>query len=166
MYVNDSSSIFSPSSNTQYCLSCTTPSSLPQLPPEKSPFVSQCREGIMKEIFDSGCNFCLSGCPNRLRNAEAYQSHNGVMGFNGTSSTITATGVNHYGVQEHYVEGMPSDLCLLCAQQFAKQGAAILFGDCGYVLRLDSDKLQQLNQFISDNPILLRLSVQNNVYYV
>lgn len=139
---NNSSSIFPLSVDIPYCMTCTTP---PHIPNESPP----CKVPLFKEIFDSGCNFCISGSPNRLQHLidrrQQNQLPHGVMGFNGTSSSITATGINAYGLQEHYIEGMPKDLCLLCAQQFAKQGAAILFGDCGYVLRLDSNQLQQLN---------------------
>jgi hypothetical protein len=69
-------------------------------------------------------------------------------------------------MEEHYVSSMPTDLCLLCAQQFAKFGAAILFEDSGYVVRLDSSQLQKLREFIFQHPVLLRLKVESNVYTV
>jgi len=76
--------------------------------------------------FDSACSRCMSGIPNRLFNKSKPMSDIVVKGFNGAISSVDSVGVNDDGKKEYYIQSMPSDLCLLSANEYAKDGAAIL----------------------------------------
>ena len=121
------------------------------------------------EKFDSACSRCVSGSPGRL--VEVFPAtdpsyRQKVHGFNGTTSSVTRAGRNRDGMTEYYIADMPPSLCLLCANEYAKKGAAILYADDGVVLSLKPDQLRRLRQFVDSMPPLKRLQVANGTYEV
>ena len=54
------------------------------------------------------------------------------------------------GSKTNFVEDMPSDMVLLSAHDYAKDGAAILFGHYGVVLRLSQEEKERLESFVRD----------------
>jgi hypothetical protein len=61
---------------------------------------------------------------------------------------------------------MPKDLVLLCAHEYASDGAAILFNDGGLVLKLSENEVEELRDYIKNYPVLKRLQVKNQTYEV
>eukprot|EP01041_Mallomonas_annulata_P031392 gene31392-53694_t len=61
---------------------------------------------------------------------------------------------------------MPSNLTLLCAHAYAEDGAVILFGDGGMVLRLNPSELSELKNFLKKYPTEKNLKVNNRTYEV
>ena len=99
--------------------------------------------------FDSACSRCMSGIPERLRSSNKPLSTIAVKGFNGTVSTVDKEGVNDDGKREYYLQNMPSDLCLLSANEYAKDGAAILMEDDGVVVQLSSGEKERFREYIT-----------------
>lgn len=65
--------------------------------------------------FDTACSRNMSGNMNRLVESYVNEERITIKGFNGSSSTVDAVGVNEDGKLEYYVKNMPSNLTLLCA---------------------------------------------------
>jgi hypothetical protein len=84
----------------------------------------------------------MSGDITRLTTISAPPDSNMVKGFNNTSSSVAATGLNIDSKPELYVPGMPDDLVLLCAADYTSSGATILLPNEGYVLSLSPDHQQ------------------------
>eukprot|EP00981_Chlorochromonas_danica_P002182 scaffold435_cov174-Ochromonas_danica.AAC.2 len=61
---------------------------------------------------------------------------------------------------------MPKDLCLLCAQEYAAEGAIILFETDGAVLKLNTTEILDLRHYISRFPRLKSLHVHDKTYEV
>jgi len=116
--------------------------------------------------FDSACSRCMSGIPERLRDTSKPLSTIAVKGFNGTVSTVDTVGVNDDGKREYYIQNMPADLCLLSANEYAKDGAAILMEDDGVVLRLSSEEKERFREYISQFQKIKELVVRNRTYEV
>ena len=74
------------------------------------------------------------------------------------------------GSKTNFVEDMPSDMVLLSAHDYAKDGAAILFGHYGVVLRLSQEEKERLESFVRDlskrNEVLKELRVNGRTYEV
>eukprot|EP01034_Spumella_vulgaris_P034104 gene34104-42052_t len=108
----------------------------------------------------------MSGVPDRLLSVVPLDRDIAINGFNGSRSTVTAVGSNRDNKREYYVEDMPSDLVLLCAQIYASDGAAVLYKDSGVVLKLDAEELQDLKQLISEYTVFKKLKVVNRTYEI
>ena len=135
--------------------------------------LSQSKEIVITEVcntctikFDSACSRCMSGIPERLRSSNKPLSTIAVKGFNGTVSTVDKEGVNDDGKREYYLQNMPSDLCLLSANEYAKDGAAILMEDDGVVVQLSSDEKERFRDYISQFKKVKELVVRNRTYEV
>ena len=89
-----------------------------------------------------------------------------VGGFNGKRSVATIKGINNDGKEEWFVEDMPDDLVLLCANEYARDGVVILFGDDGMVIRLQGDGERELRNWIEKYPVEKMLVVKNATYRV
>jgi len=63
-----------------------------------------------------------------------------IKGFNGSVSTPSAIGRNEDNKSEYFVQLMPRNLALLCAQNYVTDGAAILFPNNGQVIRISSEE--------------------------
>jgi hypothetical protein len=121
------------------------------------------------EKFDSACSHCMSGDGSRI---EPLLNHNKsssiirINGFNDSKSFVTQIGKNRYNKEEYYVEDMPQNLCLLCAYEFAQEGAAILLKSGGYVIRIQPQQMETFLQYIRQFPQVLKLRVVNRTYEV
>jgi len=107
----------------------------------------------------------MSGVQNRIKN-ETNISSIGVKGFNGSMSKASKLGQNEDGYDELYVKDMPSDLVLLCANEYASEGAAILFSKDGIVLKLSKEEQVELREYIEQFVITKKLVVKNKTYEV
>lgn len=119
--------------------------------------------------FDTACSKCVSGCQGRLIQIfPALENHKTptIQGFNGSVSKVAVTGLNVDFKEEFYVPDMPADLCLLCARDYAKDGAAILYANDGVVLSLDAQQLETLKRLVDTFPKTKQLRVNNNTYEV
>jgi hypothetical protein len=117
--------------------------------------------------FDSAASQCMSGNPSRLTNQHDISLHPiTIHGFNNTTSSPTTVGINSDNKKEYYVPSMPKDLVLLCAHQYAKDGAAILHKDGGVVLKLNDHELSELLQYIDKFDTTMNLKVHNQTYEV
>eukprot|EP01031_Cornospumella_fuschlensis_P025284 gene25284-30532_t len=119
--------------------------------------------------FDTACSRCVSGRAMRLRHifpttSAHYQQQ--IKGFNGSSSRIALAGLNENGKIEYYVPDMPEDLCLLCAHDYAKDGAVVLFADRGLVLKLTPQQALHLREMVENLPRSMDLKVKNRTYEV
>jgi hypothetical protein len=75
-------------------------------------------------------------------------------------------GTNGDDKSEYYVQQMPSNLVLLCAHDYAMDGAAVLFADDGVVLQLNEEQIAQLRDVISPWAVTKQLVVRNSTYEV
>jgi sulfur transfer complex TusBCD TusB component (DsrH family) len=116
--------------------------------------------------FDTACSKNMSGVQGRLQNPTEQGSKVTIQGFNGNQSTVTLVGTNADDKSEYYVQQMPSNLVLLCAHDYAMDGAAILFADDGVVLQLDEEQIAQLRDVISPWAVTKQLVVRNSTYEV
>jgi hypothetical protein len=138
----------------------------------REPSTKPSSEAIQQRVrikLDTACSRSVSGCPRRLKyvypqNNPLYQQQ--IVGFNNTTSGITQAGINEDHKVECYVHNMPKDLCLLCAQEYAAEGAIILFETDGAVLKLNATEILDLRHYISRFPRLKSLHVHDKTYEV
>eukprot|EP01036_Dinobryon_divergens_P039047 gene39047-51372_t len=114
--------------------------------------------------FDTACSHNMSGNSDRLYNT--MPTTISVKGFNDTSSPAATLGLNSDSRPELFIPNMPSDLVLLCAADYTKQGATILLPNEGFVLALSPEEQQFLRSYAQDKPIQKQLTVRNNTYEV
>ena len=121
-------------------------------------------------IFDSGCSVNMSGVkdyhgfPGRLVETEGCDVK--IRGFDGMMQETKMIGRNEDGKKELFVEGMPQNLVLLSAKQYAEDGAAVLFGEEGMVLRLKEDEKKELREHVMNLDVIKYLEVCNSTYRV
>ena len=115
--------------------------------------------------FDTACSRNMSGTAHRI-----YHQHKRdnviIQGFNGSTSSVDAVGINGDGKMEYYVKSMPTNLTLLSAHEYVKDGAAVLFPEDGVVLRLTDSERVSLQKFITQFDVSKQLSVKNRTYEV
>lgn len=118
--------------------------------------------------FDSACSRNMSGIKERTKfgNKQEFSENIIVKGFNGNTSQVNKVGLNEDGKIEYYIQDMPSDMVLLCAHDYAKEGAAILFENSGVVLRLSLKEKNQLMMYIDKFIATKRLIVNNRTYEI
>ena len=68
--------------------------------------------------------------------------------------------------REYFVKDMPSNLSLLCANMYASDGAAVLFKDEGFVLKLSDDELHIFKNFVAEFDVFKKLKVVNRTYEI
>ncbi len=123
--------------------------------------------GYCATKFDSAASSNMSGKTSRLKNVDWNISPVMINGFNGSKSKVAASGMNHDGLREYHVPGMPDDLVLLCAQMYvAKHGAAVLFEDDGEVLDLNKQELAEFREYVHTLKSAKRLKVVNRTYEI
>jgi hypothetical protein len=118
--------------------------------------------------LDSGCSRSVSGNLDRLSSDHPiiYNPPISITGFNNSTSNVTAQGINSDSKIEYYVKSMPSNLALLCAADYAQEGAIVLLKDKGYILDLSDLDLNSLINYILNFKISKQLVVRNNTYEV
>jgi hypothetical protein len=116
--------------------------------------------------FDSACSRNMSGSLDRISRRLDSDSRVVVRGFNGSMSEVSAQGLNEDGKLEYYVQAMPTDLTLLCANDYAKDGAAVLLPDSGLVVRLTDKQRKSVLKYMSKYPVTKQLRVNNRTYEV
>ena len=108
----------------------------------------------------------MSGVRGRINGSEQVDGKIIISGFNGSRNSATTKGRNDDGKPELFVDGMPSDLSLLCGRDYASDGAIVLFSDGGQVLNMSVKEQQELRDYIKRFSTLKELVVENRVYCV
>ena len=128
-----------------------------------------CQEclSVVVEKFDTACSKCMSGVHGRISEAHIPLNKIGIRGFNSSVSLAALQGKNDDGKIELYVPDMPSDIVLLCANDYAKEGAAILMSDSGVVIKFNSEHEKNIfESFILNFEKIKELVVKNRTYEV
>jgi hypothetical protein len=111
----------------------------------------------------------MSGVEGRITRSLGSVKDVAIRGFNGSISYVNDMGQNEDGRMEYFVKDMPSDMVLLSAQDYAKEGAAVLFGTYGVVLRLYEEKKEfeaYVKELSERNRVLKNLVVRERTYEV
>ena len=116
--------------------------------------------------FDTACSRNMSGNSGRIVPDTMLIKNVSIKGFNGSVSTPSAIGRNEDNKMEYFVQSMPHNLALLCAQDYVTDGAAILFPNDGQVIRMSSEEREALRDYIAAFPTIKRLVVRNRTYEV
>lgn len=116
--------------------------------------------------YDTACSRNMSGNPDRVDPSTMYIRDVVIKGFNNSVSSATTVGLNPDGKEEYFVASMPRNLALLCAHEYTKEGATVLFPDGGKVMQLTAEQQRQLKEFIRPFPLVKKLVVRNRTYEV
>ena len=116
--------------------------------------------------FDTACSRSMSGVNDRIVPDTMLIKQVSIKGFNGSVSSPSAIGRNEDNKMEYFVQSMPRNLALLCAQDYVSDGAAVLFPNEGQVIRMTSDERAALKNYIAAFPTIKRLVVRNRTYEV
>ena len=119
---------------------------------------------VMK--MDSAASRSMSGCPDRIIRELNLDTTVNIIGFDGSMTQPSRVGVNSDGKLEYYVPDMPSDLALLCAYEYAKDGAVVLLPDGGVCLKLNTDELNEVKKMLASYCVSKELVVKNQTYEV
>ena len=117
------------------------------------------------EKFDSACSRSMSGVPGRIQEVDV-DPNVVIVGFNDTVSNVTTVGINGDNKTEYYVNGMPKDLALLCANDYVETGVAVLFHGDGLVLNMSAQDIQRLRDYLRKYEVIKKLIVRNRTYEV
>ncbi len=118
------------------------------------------------EKFDSAASANMSGVVGRIRNVTKPQRRIRINGFNSSSSMVESVGINSDGRREYFVQSMPPNLVLLCANDYAHSGAVVLLPDSGRVLQLSESQQAEFLNYIQQFNTVLDLTVHNRTYEV
>ena len=118
------------------------------------------------EKMDSGASSSMSGVANRIVTELKLDDSVRIVGFNGTVSSPETVGLNSDGKKEFYVPSMPDNLALLSAHSYALDGAVVLLGDGGVVLKLSSSELEEFKDNLGRYCKTKELCVNNRTYEV
>ena len=116
--------------------------------------------------FDTACSRNMSGNSDRIVPDTMVVRDVSIKGFNGSVSTPSAIGTNEDNKLEYFVQSMPRNLALLCAQDYVSDGAAVLFPNDGKVIRMTPNEREALKDYIAAFPTIKRLIVRNRTYEV
>ena len=116
--------------------------------------------------LDTACSKNMSGVPGRLDPSTMYVRDVMIKGFNNSVSSAATAGLNEDRKEEYFVASMPRNLALLCAHEYTKEGATVLFPDNGVVIKLNKAEQEQLREFIRPFPLVKKLVVRNRTYEV
>jgi hypothetical protein len=89
-----------------------------------------------------------------------------VRGVTGEINGRVVVGRNDDEKEEIFVESLPNDLVLLCANQYAADGAVILFGTDGLVVKMGDDEVEGLREVLLKHGVDKYLVVKNGTYHV
>lgn len=120
----------------------------------------------VREKLDSGASASMSGAVGRIFDSKPPPGNIKISGFNNSDSMVDAVGVNCDGRKEYYVRDMPSNLALLCANDYAQIGAVVLLPDSGAVIALSEQEKGAFLKFIEQYNVYLQLKVENRTYEV
>ncbi len=83
----------------------------------------------------------MSGLPGRLHEIFPKTDYNiMISGYDGSKCIVDLVGLNEDSKRELYCKKMPPGLVLLSGQQYAAEGAAILYKDEGVVIQLEEER--------------------------
>jgi hypothetical protein len=116
--------------------------------------------------FDTACSGNMSGIKGRITINSKLNEKIKIKGFNDSISYVDSIGVNNDGKREYFVSSMPSNLTLLCAYDYIRDGAAVLFPSNGVVLRMTEAESNSLQEYIKSFSCAKRLIVKNRTYEV
>lgn len=116
--------------------------------------------------FYTACSRNMSGNSGRIVPDTMLIKNVSIKGFIGSVSTPSAIERNEDNKMEYFVQSMPHNLALLCAQDYVTDGAAILFPNDGQVIRMSSEEREALRDYIAAFPTIKRLVVRNRTYEV
>ena len=118
-------------------------------------------------VFDTGASSNMSGLPERLHEIFPQTDYNiMISGYDGSKCIVDLVGLNEDSKRELYCKKMPPGLVLLSGQQYAAEGAAILYKDEGVVIQLEDEELKSLKRFVEQFTVLKKLKVKNGIYEV
>lgn len=120
----------------------------------------------LSKKFDTACSRSCSGVSGRLRTVDVGKPNIVIKGFNDSQSVVKEVGFNEDDITEYFVDGMPPNLVLYCANDYVQGGAAVLFPDDGVVMRLTSEESASLREFVAKFRVSKRLTVKNRTYEV
>ena len=118
------------------------------------------------EKFDTCCSRCMSGVKGRLKLKDERGVNAVIKGFNGSQSYAKEAGWNKDGKYEFFVSDMKDNLVLLCANQYASEGAAVLFRKSGLVVKMTDEEVVKLEEYLKQFEVLKELVVRNRTYEV
>ena len=116
--------------------------------------------------FDSAASKNMTGCVDRLLNSKEPERDIYVKGFNNNISKVTVVGENKDRKIEYFIPDMPDNLVLLCANEYAKDGAVILLKNKGMVIELSEKELENFQEFVKQFMVQKILKVRNGTYEV
>jgi len=139
--------------------------------------INECEYGYMTENinnemnncvikFDTACSHNMSGVSGRIVIEEKINKNVYIKGFNGNISIVNELGKNDDGKKEYFVEDMPSDMVLLSANDYCKDGTAVLLPNSGVVLQMTDLEREKLQEYIKQFRIRKELIVKNRTYEV
>jgi hypothetical protein len=121
----------------------------------------------IRVIFDTGASRNMSGMTERLQEIFPANDYDiMITGFNGNKCYVELVGLNEDSKTELYCSAMPPGLVLLSGNQYASEGAAILYKNEGVVIEMDDQQVNELKQFVEQYKVVKRLSVKNGIYEV
>lgn len=121
----------------------------------------------VRVVFDTGASSSMSGIEGRIKELFPQTDYDIVIkGFNGSKCTVDLVGLNEDSKRELYCSKIPPGVVLLSGQQYASDGAAILYKDEGVVIQLDDNEVEELKEFITKFQVKKRLEVKNGIYEV
>ena len=119
--------------------------------------------------MDSGCSRCMSGVRGRLVGSapDVDISNVVISGFSKSAkSTVDSVGINADGKLEYFVKAMPENLVLLSANEYARDGAVVLYGEAGYVYKLSDKQKHNMHNYMKQHTPCMTLAVRNRTYDV
>ena len=120
----------------------------------------------VREKLDSAASANMSGVIGRISNSGVPLTNIRINGFNNAGSMVNSVGVNCDGRKEYFVREMPSNLALLCANDYAHVGAVILLPESGRIIELNELEKSAFLSFIEQFSVYLQLKVENRTYEV
>lgn len=118
----------------------------------------------IKIKMDSACSRNMSGVGGRITDIQI--ADNTIKGFKGEESKANLIGKNEDDKVELYVEDMPTDLVLLCANNYAEDGAVVLLPNYGLHLYMDDNERDEFEAFIRKYKTGKVMEVNNRTYEV
>ncbi len=144
----------------------TLPKFIEELQNEVSCVVQDSVVVDVRENLDSAASANMSGVLGRISDSAKPQANIRINGFNNAGSMVNSVGVNSDGRKEYFVRDMPSNLALLCANDYAQIGAVVLLPESGSIIKLNELEKSAFLSFIEQFSVYLQLKVENRTYEV
>lgn len=117
--------------------------------------------------MDSAASRSMAGSEGRLKNVTPLEGDSiTITGFNGTISNVRLVGQNEDNKKEYYVPSMPENLVLLCANDYAQDGAVVLLPNSGMVIKMSENERKELLKTLNKYEVTKYLKVKNRTYEV